>query len=56
VAGRAWQWSGRRIVQRGLVRFPDSAAPGKGQFLVYEAEDGRIKIDVRLDEEKPWLP
>ena len=35
---------------------PDSAAPGKGQFLVYEAEDGRIKIDVRLDEETLWLP
>lgn len=35
---------------------PDPAAPGKGQFLVYEAEDGRIKIDVRLDEETLWLP
>ncbi len=23
---------------------PDS---GKGQFLVYEAEDGKVKIDVR---------
>jgi hypothetical protein len=35
---------------------PDPATPGKGQFLVYEAEDGRIKIDVRLDEETLWLP
>ena len=26
----------------------DSPNPGKGQFLVYEAEDGRVKIDVRL--------
>ena len=26
-----------------------------GQFLVYEAEDGRIKIDVRLAEETVWL-
>ena len=34
---------------------PDSASSGKGQFLVYEAEDGRIKIDVRLDEETLWL-
>ena len=34
---------------------PDSASSGKGQFLVYEAEDGRIKIDVRLDEETVWL-
>jgi hypothetical protein len=28
---------------------------GKGQFLVYEAEDGRIKIDVRLSDETVWL-
>jgi len=27
----------------------------KSQFLVYEAEDGRIKIDVRLEEETVWL-
>jgi len=31
-----------------------SLAPA-GQFLVYEAEDGRIKIDVRLAEETVWL-
>ncbi len=35
---------------------PEPAVPGRGQFLVYEAEDGRIKIDVRLDEETLWLP
>ena len=35
---------------------PDQAAPGKGQFLVYEAEDGRVKIDVRLADETVWLP
>ena len=29
--------------------------PGKSQFLVYEAEDGRIKIDVRLEDETVWL-
>lgn len=34
---------------------PDPAAPGKGQFLVYEAEDGRVKIDVRLADETVWL-
>lgn len=33
-------------------RLPDVA---KGQFLVYEAEDGRIKIDVRLADETVWL-
>ena len=27
----------------------------KGQFLVYEAEDGRVKIDVRLTDETVWL-
>jgi len=26
-----------------------------GQFLLYEAEDGRIKIDVRLADETVWL-
>ncbi|MBU1569772.1 MAG: virulence RhuM family protein [Proteobacteria bacterium] len=34
------------------VHSPDS---GKGQFLVYEAEDGRVKIDVRLSDETVWL-
>ena len=29
--------------------------PAKGQFLVYQAEDGRIKIDVRLEDETVWL-
>ena len=27
----------------------------KGQFLVYQAEDGRIRIDVRLANETVWL-
>ncbi len=34
---------------------PESTPTGKGQFLVYEAEDGRIKIDVRLADETVWL-
>ena len=34
---------------------PESTSTGKGQFLVYEAEDGRIKIDVRLADETVWL-
>ena len=33
----------------------DSPESGKGQFLVYEAEDGRVKIDVRLEDETVWL-
>jgi hypothetical protein len=32
-----------------------SSPEAKGQFLVYEAEDGRIKIDVRLADETVWL-
>ena len=28
---------------------------GKSQFLVYQAEDGQIKIDVRLENETVWL-
>jgi hypothetical protein len=30
-------------------------APENSQFLVYQAEDGQIKIDVRLEEETVWL-
>jgi hypothetical protein len=29
--------------------------PSKGQFLVYRADDGRVKIDVRLENETVWL-
>ena len=37
------------------VQIPESLATGKGQFLVYQAEDGRVKIDVRLADETVWL-
>jgi len=33
----------------------ERANSGKGQFLVYEAEDGQVKIDVRLEDETVWL-
>ncbi|MBT3257673.1 MAG: virulence RhuM family protein [Deltaproteobacteria bacterium] len=33
----------------------DGYNPGKGQFLVYEAEDGQVKIDVRLEDDTVWL-
>lgn len=36
-------------------KLPVSAPSGKGQFLVYQAQDGRIKIDVRLEQETVWL-
>ena len=29
--------------------------PAQGQFLVYRAEDGRVQIDVRLENETVWL-
>jgi hypothetical protein len=29
--------------------------PIKNEFLVYQTEDGRIKIDVRLEDETVWL-
>jgi hypothetical protein len=29
--------------------------PSEGQFLVYRAEDGRVQIDVRLENETVWL-
>ena len=41
-------------MSKELVR-SDGPDPGKGQFLVYEAEDGQVKIDVRLEDETVWL-
>ena len=29
--------------------------PAKSQFLLYETEDGQVKIDVRLEDETVWL-
>ena len=29
--------------------------PAKSQFLVYAAEDGRVKVEVRLENETVWL-
>ena len=33
----------------------DSFPPAQGQFLVYSSEDGRTKIEVRLEDETVWL-
>lgn len=33
----------------------DNPAPAKGQFLVYQAEDGKLKVDVRFEEGSVWL-
>lgn len=32
-----------------------SDLPQKSQFLIYQAEDGAIKIDVRFEDETVWL-
>jgi hypothetical protein len=29
--------------------------PAPGAFLIYQSEDGRIKLDVRLENESLWL-
>jgi len=31
------------------------ALPGKSEFLIYEAENGAIKLDVRFEGETVWL-
>jgi hypothetical protein len=31
------------------------ASPPRGQFLVYQAEDGKLKIDVQFEGETVWL-
>ena len=33
----------------------DHQAPAKGQFLIYQAEDGELKLDVRFEDESVWL-
>ena len=33
---------------------PESQTP-KGQFLVYQTDDGQLKVDVRLEGETAWL-
>ena len=32
-----------------------TSPPATGQFLVYQTEDGQLKIDVRLEGETAWL-
>ena len=34
---------------------PEVSDPSKGQFLIYQAEDGELKIDVRFEEGSVWL-
>jgi len=33
----------------------ESNLPAKSRFLVYAAEDGRVKVEVRLENETVWL-
>ena len=35
-----------------ITETPD---PAKGQFLIYQAEDGELKLDVRFEDESVWL-
>lgn len=37
------------------VSSKDKAAPPGGQFLVYQTQDGKLKIDVRFEGETVWL-
>jgi hypothetical protein len=32
------------------------AFPGKGEIVVYQTGDGKVKLDVRLQDETVWLP
>jgi hypothetical protein len=38
-----------------MTKLTPSNPPEHGQLLVYSAEDGRLKIDVRLEGETAWL-
>jgi len=38
-----------------MTELKQGFTPSHGQFLVYQAEDGAIKLDVRLENESVWL-
>jgi hypothetical protein len=38
-----------------LIPYDHGLEPAKGQFLVYQAEDGKLKLDVRFEDESVWL-
>lgn len=38
-----------------MTELNDEKTPAKGQFLIYQAEDGQLKVDVRFEEESVWL-
>jgi len=38
-----------------MTNSDQSKLPAKGQFLVYVAEDGRTRLEVRLEDETVWL-
>lgn len=41
--------------QAQRVQNSEPGEGAKGQFLVYQAEDGKLKLDVRLKDETVWL-
>lgn len=38
-----------------MVKEAQASPPPGGQFLVYQTEDGKLKIDVRFEGETVWL-
>lgn len=48
----------RRISQKdvgGARMINGESETPKGQFLIYQAEDGQLKLDVRFEDESVWL-
>ena len=37
-----------------MSKHPNATAPA-GQLLIYQSEDGRLKVEARLDNETLWL-
>jgi hypothetical protein len=54
-AARTSQKPRRTTDRRSGEVMKKKTVPENSQFLVYQAEDGQIKIDVRLEEETVWL-
>ena len=45
---------GREKEEEFMSKDSERPPPG-GQFLVYQTEDGKLKIDVRFEGETVWL-
>ncbi len=47
--------SEKRIPQEGCLMADEMGTEPRGEVIVYEAPDGEVRVDVRLERETVWL-